>query len=243
MIAAYTDGVRSSEGGADRTHDRGKVATRARVLVVDDDENALQALETLLRGEGFATSIAPDGEVALAEARRALPDIVLTDLHMPRMGGVELCKRLHDIDDDLPVIIMTTQADTQSVIESLRQRAEDFLTKPVECEAVLWRVERALARRTAKLEQEEVRRTLNERLLEHAEADAQQRAQINVLLENLSDGVVIADPSGRVVMINEAAHAILGFAGHDPTIDALISLEVLDLEGRCLSSEKRPLAR
>src|ERR1019366_10745883 len=108
MIAACTDGVRSSEGGADRAHDRGKVATRARVLVVDDDENALQALEKLLRGKGFATSIAPDGEAALAEARRALPDIVLTDLHMPRMGGVELCTRLHDIDDDLPVIIMTT---------------------------------------------------------------------------------------------------------------------------------------
>jgi PAS domain S-box-containing protein len=243
MIAACTDGVRSSEGGADRTHDRGKVATRARVLVVDDDENALQALEKLLRGKGLATSIAPDGEAALAEARRALPDIVLTDLHMPRMGGVELCTRLHDIDDDLPVIIMTTQADTQSVVESLRQRAEDFLTKPVECEAVLWRVERALARRTAKLEQEEVRRTLHERLLEHAEADAQQRAQINALLENLSDGVVIADPSGRVVMINGAAHAILGFAGHDPTIDALISLEVLDLDGRCLSSEQRPIVR
>ena len=68
---------------------------RARVLLVDDDESSLRALEKLLRAEGFATSTAPDGEAALAEARRALPDVVLTDLHMPRMDGVELCTRLN----------------------------------------------------------------------------------------------------------------------------------------------------
>jgi len=243
MIAAGTDRDRNSLARVDPTRDRGKAATRARVLLVDDDENALRALENLLRAEGFATSTAPDGEAALAEARRALPDVVLTDLHMPRMGGVELCTRLKEIDDDLPVIIMTAQGDMQSVIESLRERAEDFLTKPVECEAVLWRVERAVARRTAKLEHEEVRRALNERLVVHAEAETQQRAQLNALLENLSEGVVIADPSGRVVMINDAARSILGFRGGDPTVTALNSLEALDLAGRCLSNEQRPLVR
>jgi DNA-binding NtrC family response regulator len=154
--------------------------------VVDDDEDALRALEKLLRAEGFATSTALDGEAALAEAKRALPDVVLTDLHMPRMGGVELCARLHEIDDDLPVIIMTAQADMESVIESLRERAEDFITKPVEFDAVLWRVKRAIARRAEKQEQEAVRRALNERLVAHAEAETQHRAQLNALLENLS---------------------------------------------------------
>jgi len=216
---------------------------RARVLLVDDDESSLRALEKLLRAEGFATSTATDGEAALAEARRALPDVVLTDLHMPRMGGVELCTRLKELDDDLPVIIMTAQADMQSVIESLRERAEDFLTKPVECEAVVWRVARAVARRTAKLEHEEVRRALNQRLVMHAEAATQQRAQLNALLENLSDGVIIADPTGRVVMINDAARVILGFRGDEPTVLALNSLEALDLEGRSLSHERRPLSR
>jgi PAS domain S-box-containing protein len=243
MMAACTDRDRSSLGAADQTHDRGKTATRARVLVVDDDEDALRALEKLLRAEGFATSTALDGEAALAEAKRALPDVVLTDLHMPRMGGVELCARLHEIDDDLPVIIMTAQADMQAVIESLREGAEDFLTKPLECEAVLWRVDRAMARRTAKREQEEVRRTLNERLVEHAETEKQQRAQVNALLENLTEGVAIADVSGRVVMINDAARAILDFEEREPTVDALNSRETLDLEGRCLSREQRPLSR
>lgn len=197
----------------------------------------------MLRAEGFTTSSAPDGEAALAEAMRALPDVVLTDLHMPRMDGLELCMRLHELDDDLPVIVMTAQADMQSVIEGLREGAEDFLTKPVEFEAVLWRIQRAMERRTAMLEREEARRTLNARLVEHAEAEAQHRAQLNALLANLSEGVVIANPSGRVVMINDAARVILGFAGRDPTVDALNSLEARDLEDGCLASEQRPLVR
>jgi len=227
----------------DRTGGRGKTATRARVLVVDDDESARQALERLLRDEGFATACASDGEEALAEAGSVLPDVVLTDLHMPRMDGVELCTRLHEIDGDMPVIIMTAHADMQSVIESLREHAEDFLTKPVECEALLWRVERAMERRTARLEQERARRALNERLVRHAEVEAQQRAQLTALLENLREGVVVADPSGRVVVINDAARAILGFEERGLTVDALNSLEVLDLQGRRLSDGQRPLMR
>ena len=243
MIAACTDRARSSLARVDPTRGREEGTTRARVLVVDDDEDALRALEKLLRAEGFATSTAPDGEAALAEARRALPDVVLTDLHMPRMDGLELCTRLHEIDDDLPVIIMTAHADMESAIESLRERAEDFVTKPVECDALLWRVKRAIARRAAKQEHEAVRRALNERLVAHAEAETQHRAQLNALLENLSEGVAIADPTGRVVMFNDAARAILGFVGKDPTVGTLNSLEAFDLQGRRLDSELRPLAR
>ena len=243
MAAATTDGARSSLARADQTPKRKDAMSRGHVLVVDDDEGAVRALATLLRAEGFSTAIATDGERALAEAVRAMPDIVLTDRHMPRMGGVELCTRLHEIDDDLPVIIMTARADMESVIESLRERAEDFLTKPVDYEAVLWRVERAMARRTAKREQEDVRRSLTDRLTRHAEAERYHRAQLNALLENLSEGVAIANPSGHGVMINAAARVILGFDAQEPTLEALNSLEVLDLEGRCVATEQRPLVR
>lgn len=227
------DGLRATGSGP---------ATRPSVLLVDDDETTLRSLETMLRAEGFATSMASDGEAGLAEARRALPDVVLTDLHMPRMGGVELCTRLKEIDDDLPVIIMTAQADIQSVIESLRERADDFLSKPLECESVIWRVGRAVARRLAKRDDEAVRRTLNERLVALAEAEARQRLQLSALLEKLSEGVVIADPSGRVVMINAAARVILGVGAGALSVTALESVEVFDPEGRRLGSESNPLA-
>jgi len=232
------------EGSASSpTRNSSKVANRWRVLVVDDDAHARRALEKLLVITGYAVSTASDGEEALVETRRSRPDVVLTDLRMPRMGGVELCARLHEIDEELPVIVMTARADMQSVLESLRQRAEDFLTKPIELDAVIWRVERAMARRTAKLGQEEVRRALNLRLVEQAEAETRLRAQLNALLENLSEGVVIAAPSGRVLMINDAARAILGLAEGELTLDALSSLETLDLEGRRLGLDQRPLVR
>ena len=153
---------------------------------------------------------------------------------------------------------MTAFSEIRSVVESLRVGAEDYLVKPLHYDAVIWSVERAIARRTAKREQERLRqedeklyRVLNERLVissirerEHAEAEALQRAQFEALLANLTEGVVIADPDGRVVMINDTARAILGTPnGEPPTIDALHALEADDLGGRPLRSEQRPLSR
>jgi PAS domain S-box-containing protein len=249
MAVASTD--RDAAAGTRRTRGRGEATTGPHILVVDDDDVARGALERLLRAEGFLISTAPDGEAALAEASRALPDVVLTDLEMPRIGGVELCKRLHEIDVDLPVIVMTALSDMESVLESLRVGAEDYLIKPLEYGAVLWCVKRALARRSAKREHEELYRTLNERLVlssvreqEHAEAEAQHRAQLTALLENLSEGVTIADPSGRIVMMNGAARAILGVEDRSLlTVDALYSVEAHALDGRPLETEQRPLHR
>jgi len=236
---------------------RGVAPTLARVLVVDDDWEARSVLEELLRAEGFSTSTADDGDAALAQFERVRPDLVLTDLQMPRMGGAELCQRLRELDPELPVIVMTAFSDMTSVIECMRAGAEDYLLKPLELEAVLWSLERASARRAAKREQELLRksnealfRALNERLVEssvreqeHAEEEARQRAQLNALLENLSDGVAIVDRSGRIAMINDAGRAILGFGEGRGPVDGVLLLEAEDLEGRPLPAEARPLRR
>jgi PAS domain S-box-containing protein len=218
--------------------------------VADDDAHARAALEKVLRAEGFDVSTAPDGEAALAEARRALPDVVLTDLDMPQVHGAELCQRLREIDRDLPVIVMTGHSDMASAIQSLRAGAEDYVVKPLDVDAVLVGVERAVARRNARREQQSLLRALNERLVlssirqqEHAEAEQQQRTQLNALLEKLIEGVVIVNPSGRVLMINDAARNMLGCVDECPTVEALYSLETQDLQGRRLSGEQHPIGR
>ena len=235
---------------ADPSRVRSEAATPPRILVVDDDGGALGALEKLLSEEGFVTAIASDGEAALVETRRALPDAVLTDLQMPRMHGIELCQRLHEIDPDLPVIVMTAHSDMHSVIDSLRAGAQDYLIKPLDFDAVLWRVQRAIARRAAKLELEEVRRTLNERLVlssireqEHAEAEERHRVQLNMLLENLSEGVAIGDHSGRILMMNDAARTILGLGDEDLATINANPPEAWNLEGHPLEVEQCPLRR
>ena len=167
------------------------------------------------------------------------------------MDGVELCQALHAIDSDRPVIVMTASSEMQSVVGSLRAGAEDYLVKPLEYDVVVWRLERSIARRRAKIEQNELYRKLNERLVlsvirerEHAEAAARHSAQLNALLENLGEGIAICDGSGQVKMMNDAARTILGFEDGDlRSLDAFQSLEADDLEAHPLPREHRALMR
>jgi DNA-binding NtrC family response regulator len=170
---AHVDRVAS---GAGRLPGPGARLGRGRILVVDDDEDSRGAVEALLGAEGFEVFSAEGGGAALAEARRAPPDVVLTDLQMRPVGGLDLCRRLHEIDDDLPVIVMTGASDLQSAIESFRAGAQDYLVKPMQHDTIVRCVERAIARRVSKREQVELFRALYERLVlssireqEHAE--------------------------------------------------------------------------
>jgi PAS domain S-box-containing protein len=219
---------------------------RARLLLVDDDFHARGALGQLLRADGFVVTMASDGEDALTVAGRSLPDLVLTDLEMPRMDGVALCKRLHELDPALPVIVMTGHSDTQSAIESLRAGAEDYLVKPLQYEAVLWRVRRTIAARAATHELAALQRVLHDRLVassasdrEHAAAAAAQRAQLEALLLNLQEGVAIVEPTGRIVMANAASRAILGTGSGDEDTFAAIRA----LTGDALLESGQPVAQ
>jgi|GEM_PF-1190055 len=258
MTLTQADSSRDSDAQSGRIPSAIVSEKGARILVVDDDEVALKGLEKLLCLDGFAVSAAADGEAALAEASRLRPDIVLTDLHMPKIDGTELCRRLHELAPDLPIIVMTASSDMQGAVESLRAGAEDFLSKPLDHDVVSLCIDRALSRRNAKLEHhklrretEELYRTLNTRLVvdhareqQRANAEAQQRAQLNALLENLSEGVAVADPSGRLVMVNDAARHILGLGNEElNTTDALQSLDAYDLARQSLRQEQHPLSR
>jgi DNA-binding response OmpR family regulator len=106
------------------------VAKRPSILIVDDDDGTRGALTDFFCEEGFAVASAREGESALAVARSAMPDLVLTDLEMPLVGGVELCRRLREMDQDLPVIVMTAHSDLQLAVDSLRVGADDYLTNP-----------------------------------------------------------------------------------------------------------------
>ena len=136
---------------------------KARILVVDDDASARAALESLLRSGPYEVVAAEDGAEALALSLEHPPDVVVTDLQMPQMNGLELMKRLHEADRALPVIVVTSLHDVSAAVAAMREGAEDYLTKPIEFEVLTVAIERALEQRDVRVENENLRRQLRER--------------------------------------------------------------------------------
>jgi two-component system, NtrC family, response regulator HydG len=136
---------------------------KARVLVVDDEESARDALDKLLTLDGYAVETAEDGAVALARFSEAPADVVVTDLNMPNMDGVELLKQLRALDPDIPVILCTASGEVSVAVAAMRAGAYDYLAKPVDVEALSVAIERALERRELKTETENLRRQLRGR--------------------------------------------------------------------------------
>jgi two-component system response regulator HydG len=103
-----------------------------RVLVVDDDLSSRVGLERLLRSQGFEVLVANDGDDALGIARREGPDLIVTDLKMPRMNGDELLRELRRDRPELPIIILTGHGDIGSAVEAMKDGADDYITKPID---------------------------------------------------------------------------------------------------------------
>jgi DNA-binding response OmpR family regulator len=117
-----------------------------RVLVVEDDDAIAQVLQRSLRMEGYEVRVAGDGPTALEGAHAFLPDLVLLDLGLPGMDGIEVAKRLRESDDDVPILVLTARDAVESRVEGLDSGADDYLVKPFERQELLARL-RALLRR------------------------------------------------------------------------------------------------
>ncbi len=104
----------------------------ARVLVVDDEVNLRKVLAAMLRKEGYEVAVAADGEQALADLEKNGADVVVTDLVMPKVGGMEILKSINASQPDVPVIIITAHGTVDSAVEAIKLGAFDYITKPFE---------------------------------------------------------------------------------------------------------------
>ena len=123
----------------------GAVSGRPRVLVIEDDADISGVLRRSLDKEGYDVRIAADGETALDEAGDFEPDAVVLDLGLPKLDGVEVCRRLR-LEGDMPILILTARDALDARVEGLDSGADDYLVKPFEREELLARM-RALLRR------------------------------------------------------------------------------------------------
>jgi len=138
-----------------------------RILLAEDDVNLRKVLAFHLKGAGYAVVEAEDGEEALALFAEKTPDLVLTDVRMPKMDGYALLKEIRGRAGGAPVVVLTAYGTIREAVEAMKQGAADYLTKPVEREGLLMAVERVLKL----MDLEEENRSLRERLRESRPQD------------------------------------------------------------------------
>ncbi|WP_016699652.1 response regulator transcription factor [Actinoalloteichus spitiensis] len=129
-----------------------------RILVVDDDRAVRESLRRSLRFNGYQVELAADGQQALAAvmglAPEARPDAMVLDVMMPRLDGLEVCRRLRGVGDDLPILVLTARDAVSDRVAGLDAGADDYLPKPFALEELLARL-RALLRRRGPTNQAE----------------------------------------------------------------------------------------
>lgn len=129
------------------------------VALVDDDNDLRHAMAQMLEINGLSVLALPSGEAALRSVDASFAGVVLSDVRMPGMDGLELQRRLHEIDPDLPVILVTGHGDVPMAVNALQHGAYDFLTKPFAPEQVVAITKRALQARAMHLELTKLRAT------------------------------------------------------------------------------------
>ena len=134
-----------------------------RILLVDDEENARSALRSLLGDEGYQVREARDGEEGLRQLADFAPAVVLCDVRMPGMDGLQLLKKAKEQGSDAIFLMMTAYANVESAVEAMRAGAENYLVKPLNLDALLVFIAKALGRRRLELDAATLRARVHER--------------------------------------------------------------------------------
>lgn len=119
-----------------------------RVLVVDDEENIREVLSNYLESMNYDVQTAEDGQDALNKYRKGDFDLIISDLLMPNVDGLELLKRVRDMDKDVIFLMITGYPSIETAVDAIKKGAYDYITKPFHMEDVKLRIERAFEKRS-----------------------------------------------------------------------------------------------
>lgn len=165
--------------------------TTGRILVVDDEINIRGALVTLLEKKGYQVRGAGTGEDALEQLETATADLVLTDLKMPGMGGMEFLRRLKQKWPDTEVLVMTAYGSIDTAVEAMRCGAYDYLTKPIDRERFPLAVEKALERHALAIENKQLKDRLETRTrFDHMVGESEPMQRLYSLVDMVADSDV-----------------------------------------------------
>lgn len=190
----------------------------AKVLIVDDEKSIRITLARFLRADGHTVTVAEDATEALRLLRAEPCDVLLTDIILPAVTGVELLRQVRQEKPETLVIMMTGEPSLETAVEAVRAGAYDYLAKPIGKEAVLQVVARALqikelqdAKRRLEQANREYQAGLERMVAERTAALAQTEARFRGLVETTLDWVWELDPEGRYTYASPRVEALLGY--------------------------------
>ncbi len=183
-----------------------------KILLIDDEETNVRVLAISLRSDGYEVVTAYSGEEGLEVFDRESPDIVVTDIKMPGMDGIEVLKNIKQRNPEVEVIIITGHGDIDNAIEALKHGASDFINKPVRDEAISLALKRAQEKLYIRGKLKEYTENL-EREIERATHELRLQSNfLQKLIKTSEEGIVATDKKFNVVIYNPAAEHILGYS-------------------------------
>jgi PAS domain S-box-containing protein len=203
------------------------VAERAprHILLVDDEEGIRKVMAISLRDAGYQVWTAGDGEQGLEMFSRTQPEIVITDVKMPGMDGIEVLRRIKGMNPDVEVIIITGHGEMELAIRALQLEASDFVTKPIHDEALTIAMRRAEEKIALRRQLRDYTENL-ERRVQEATAEIRRISDFQAnLIDNSLDGIVAANKEGLIVVFNASAEELAGY-GREEVVGKLLLPEL-----------------
>jgi PAS domain S-box-containing protein len=183
----------------------------SRILLIDDEEAILRVMSMSLRSDGHEVMTALSGEEGIKVFQAASPDLVLTDIKMPGMDGIDVLKNVKEIQPDAEVIIITGHGDIDNAIEALKFGASDFINKPVRDDVLTVAIERAEEKRTIKRRLKDYTENLEQKVCLATEEVQRKSNFLTKLIRSSNDGIIATDRELKVVIYNSGAMRIFGY--------------------------------
>ncbi len=182
-----------------------------KVLIIDDEEGIRNVVSIVLTEAGYRVIAAPDGKSGLELCRKESPQIVITDIRLPHMDGIEVLECIKEADPEREVIVISGFAEMEHAIRALQLDASDFIVKPINHDALLVALERAKERYTTRKELHDYTTLIEERWMDTAEELARVFNFQENLIESSIDGIIGCDRDGTVITFNKSLGEMLGY--------------------------------
>jgi two-component system NtrC family sensor kinase len=240
---------------------------KTRILLIDDEESIRRLLSISLGHKGFEVITAEDGAKGMEIFRQETPKIVLTDIKMPNIDGLEVLRQVKALDPEAQVIVITGHGDMESAIEALKLEASDFLNKPIRDEALMIAIKRAREALWMRQKLKEYTTNLEVKVQDATEELREAYDFQKNLIESSIDAIIGINREGTILIFNEAAERLIGYSSeevighkhitqiyhpsqvareikkqmHDPDRGAIGRVEDLEVQVVCKDGERVPI--